>query len=76
MAGKKLKLNDFKKKVTTLSSTEMKQTNGGYASYTPGASSVGHIQWDEIDFRNLEDGPNNNAGSSKPLQPSRGLHRK
>lgn len=55
MAGKKLNLDDFKKKVNPLSAFQQKQTNGGYNTVSPGSGSIGHIQWDEIDFRNLNE---------------------
>lgn len=75
MAGKKLKLEDFKKKVTPLSKVQLKQTQGGYSSVSPGAGSIGHIQWDEIDFRNLGEGekPAFDNASTAISRPSRGL---
>lgn len=74
MAGKRLKLDDFNKEVNLLSLKEVKKINGGYAAYSPGAGSVGSIQWDEIDFRNLGEGPiNNSNGFVRPSRPGRAI---
>lgn len=53
MAGKRLKLDDFRNKVTPISIPQQKKTLGGYKLVSPGAGSIGQIQWDEIDFRNF-----------------------
>ena len=76
MAEKKLKLDDFKKKVTPLSILEMKQTSGGYNQVSPGAGSIGQIQWDEIDFRNLNENEKPAFGGTILHRPSRGISKK
>lgn len=73
MAEKKLKLEDFSKKVTSLSMREMKQTNGGYNQVSPGAGSIGQIQWDEIDFRNLNENEKPAFDVVAPSRPARQL---
>ena len=65
MAGKKLKLDDFKKTNNELTPDQLTKLKGGFKSIPTGSGSVGLINWDGVDIRD-----DNMGGGVTPLRVS------
>ena len=56
MAGKRLTLDDVKKRTKRLSVAQLEKVKGGFRNIPSGSGSVGLINWDGVDIREENEG--------------------